>query len=127
MRVLTIEDALEAAGTGSFQRKLFAIFGLVWAADAMQVLAIGFTAPTIAKTFGLTVPEALQTGTLFFVGMLIGAALFGRLADRIGRRNLLIVTVLRASGMGVAGAMARLGRLLAPTLIDVETRDAPLA
>ena len=78
----TVDDILTRAGTGSFQRKLLMVFGLVWAADAMQVLAVGFTGASIAATFGLSIPEALQTGTLFFLGMLIGASLFGRLADR---------------------------------------------
>lgn len=103
---VTIEAALDAAGTGAFQRRLIAIFGLVWAADAMQVLAIGFTAPSIAASFGLSVPAALQVGTAFFVGMLLGAAGFGRLADRIGRRNLLIVTVLIDAVFGLASAAA---------------------
>ena len=52
MRPSTIDQALEAIGTGPFQRRLLAIFGLVWAADAMQVLAIGFAAPSLAASFG---------------------------------------------------------------------------
>ncbi|MEI3852879.1 MULTISPECIES: MFS transporter [Ensifer] len=93
MTTITMNEALDRAGTGPYQYRLIGIFGLVWAADAMQVLAVGFTAASIATTFGLTVPQALQTGTLFFLGMLIGAVGFGRLADRIGRRRVLIVTV----------------------------------
>ncbi|TDW26832.1 hypothetical protein EV128_113163 [Rhizobium azibense] len=76
----------DRAGTGAFQRRLMAFFGLVWAAGAMQVLAVGFTAASIAATFQLTVPQALQTGTLFVLGMLIGAVV-SRLADRVGRRS----------------------------------------
>jgi len=93
MTTITVDDALDRAGAGAYQRRLLWIFGLVWTADAMQVLAVGFTAASIAATFDLSVPQALQTGTLFFLGMLIGAAGFGRLADRIGRRRVLIVTV----------------------------------
>jgi putative MFS transporter len=72
----------------------------------MQVLAVGFTAPSIAASFGLTVPEALQTGTLFFFGMMLGAALFGRLADRIGRRRVLLVTVACDGIFGLASVFA---------------------
>jgi len=103
---VAIDTALDQAGIGPFQRRLLGIFGLVWAADAMQVLAVGFTAPSIAASFGLTVPEALQTGTLFFFGMMIGAALFGRIADRIGRRRVLLVTVACDGIFGLASVFA---------------------
>lgn len=106
MPTLTVDDALARIGVGPFHYRLLAIFGLVWAADAMQVLAIGFAAPSLAATFGLTVPQAIQAGTAFFLGMLVGAWGFGRLADRIGRRNVLIVTVLIDAVFGLVSAFA---------------------
>jgi putative MFS transporter len=103
---ISVEKGIQTAGVGKFQYRLFVIFGLVWLADAMQVLSIGFSAPSIAKTFGKTVPEALQTGTFFFIGMLIGAFVFGRLADRIGRRPVLMMAVVIDAFAGVASAFA---------------------
>jgi putative MFS transporter len=103
---MSVEKALQTAGVGKFQYRLFLIFGLVWLADAMQVLSIGFSAPSITRTFGITMPQALQTGTFFFIGMLIGAFVFGRLADRIGRRPVLLMAVVIDACFGVASAFA---------------------
>lgn len=101
---VTIEQTLDRAGIGSFQRSLLAVLGLVWIADAMQVLAVGFTGASIANTFNITVPQALQTGTLFFLGMFFGAALFGKLADRFGRRRVLLLTVACDAIFGLLSA-----------------------
>ncbi len=51
-------------------------------------------------------PQALQTGTLFFLGMFAGATLFGRIADRIGRRNVLFLTVGCDAVFGLASVFA---------------------
>ena len=104
---LTVDEALARGGTGRFQWRLLGIFGLVWAADAMQVIAVGFAAPSVAATFGIDRVTAFQIGTVFFLGMFVGAWGFGRLADRIGRRNLLILTVGMDAVFGLASVFAQ--------------------
>ncbi|MEZ5725178.1 MAG: MFS transporter [Paracoccaceae bacterium] len=103
---MTIDEALAQGGAGRFQKRLLGIFGLVWAADAMQVIAVGFAAPSIMATFGLERGTALQIGTLFFLGMFVGAFIFGRVADRVGRRNVLLLTVLADAIFGLASVFA---------------------
>lgn len=103
---MMIDDALARGGAGRYQARLLGVFGLVWTADAMQVIAIGIAAPSIAASFGLTVPEALMTGTLFFLGMFVGATVFGRIADRIGRRNVLLLTVAAEALFGLLSVFA---------------------
>src|SRR4051812_33060888 len=104
--VTALDAALSSIVVGRFHFRLLGIFGLVWAADAMQVLAIGFAAPTIAAEFGISVAQAVQIGTAFFFGMMIGAWGFGRLADRFGRRKILIVTVLADAVFGLLSAIS---------------------
>ena len=72
----------------------------------MQVLAIGFAAPRSPRASASPIPQAIQAGTAFFLGMLLGAWGFGRLADRIGRRRVLIVTVLIDAVFGLASVFA---------------------
>lgn len=104
---MTVDQALAQGGTGRFQWRLLGIFGLVWAADAMQVIAVGFAAPSVAVSFGIDRVTAFQIGTLFFLGMFFGAWGFGRLSDRIGRRNLLMLTVAMDAVFGLASVFAQ--------------------
>ena len=69
--------------------------------EALRALSRS-AAPSLAASFGLTIPQAIQAGTAFFVGMLLGAWGFGRLADRIGRRRVLaFATVLGALALWI--------------------------
>jgi MFS family permease len=71
---------------------------------SMMVATLGIALPEIRQTFSLT---ALQAGSLFSVMMLIAAltsGIAGRLADRIGRKTVLITGLsLLALGFGLAG------------------------
>lgn len=60
--------------------------------DGMDVLVISYTAPAIAKAWAVS-PETL--GMVFssgLFGMTIGAVLLAPLADKIGRKNLILIS-----------------------------------
>lgn len=77
---------LDAAPLGRFHRRLLVVSGLGWMFDAMDVILIGFILVPLRAELGLTAPEGGLALSAGFVGMFLGAAISGRLADRIGRR-----------------------------------------
>lgn len=91
--VNSVEEAVERIGLGRFQWRLFGVNGLVWASDAMEIIAIGFVIPAVAATFQIGAGQAGLIGSLFFTGMMVGAWGFGILADRWGRRTVFLITI----------------------------------
>ena len=75
-------------------RRLLFGSGIGWALDAMDVGLISFVMAALAVHWSLTPTELSWIGSIGFVGMALGAAFGGLLADRIGRRQVFAATLL---------------------------------
>lgn len=107
---------------------------LVVALDGLDTAAIGFVAPALVREFGVTKSALSPVFSAALLGMAIGAFIAGPLADKIGRKPVLIVSVLAfgictlgcawsnsigmltllrfLTGLGLGGAMPSSGTLL---------------
>jgi MFS transporter, putative metabolite:H+ symporter len=103
---MTVEEAMEQAGFGRFQKRLFVICGVTWAADAAEVLMLALALPLIAEDFALGDSSRTLLVSAVFIGMLAGSLCWGPVADRIGRRRGFVVTVGIFSVFGVASVFA---------------------
>jgi SHS family lactate transporter-like MFS transporter len=79
---------------------------LAWALDAFDFFLLVFVLGTIARDFGSSVERVTLAITLTLAMRPLGAFLFGRLADRYGRRSTLMLNVLMYSALEFASALA---------------------
>lgn len=76
------------------QRKLMFSTGLSWLFDAMDVGMISFIVVALSTDWGLGAEQIGLLTAINSIGMAVGAAAAGSLADRFGRRNVLLWTLL---------------------------------
>ncbi|MBS4189365.1 MFS transporter [Bacillus sp. FJAT-49705] len=65
--------------------------------DAMDVGMLSFIIAALKTDWGLTPEQMGWIGSINSIGMAVGALLFGLWADRIGRKNIFIITLLMFS------------------------------
>ncbi len=106
MRTLSYNEALEGVGYGRFQRKLLAVCGIGWAADAMEVLLVSFAMPAMRADWKLSAGQSAFLQTAIFLGMILGALVWGRLADKIGRKVGFMATIAVYSVFGGLSALS---------------------
>ncbi len=88
------------------RRSLLASVGMSWFFDAMDVALISFVAAALAKEWLLKPQELGVLTAINSVGMALGAACAGILADRFGRKSVLLWTLLIFSVASGLSALA---------------------
>nr|WP_145403969.1 MFS transporter [Paenibacillus xylanexedens] len=76
------------------QRKLLFSAGMSWLFDAMEVGMISFIVAALAKELSLSPGQVGVLTSINSIGMALGALLAGALADRFGRKAILMWTLL---------------------------------
>ncbi|XP_077993219.1 synaptic vesicle glycoprotein 2B-like [Glandiceps talaboti] len=88
------ETAISEAGYGLYQVKLLFILGLGLMADGVEIFSMGYVIPSAERDLCLNDVQKGWLGGIVFLGMLVGAILWGNLSDRIGRRDILITCLV---------------------------------
>jgi len=86
LRRSNVAARLERLPMTRYQRALFAIIATAWFFDSMDLGIMTFVLGSIKTEFGLSAAQAGLLASSSFVGMFLGAATAGMLADRFGRK-----------------------------------------
>lgn len=104
--VETFTARLDRVPLNRFHYRLLVVSGIGWLFDAMDVILISFLLPPIGREFALDPARIGFVASAGFVGMFLGAAISGRLADRYGRRTVFSLTLIVFSIGALLSAVA---------------------
>ena len=90
-----------------FHTRLVMALGVAWILDGLEITIASNVSPELTQkaTLHLSVAGAADIATWYLIGEVIGALFFGRLSDKLGRKNLFMVTLgvyLIGSGLTAA-------------------------
>lgn len=110
---MDIKTLIDTRAMTRYQWFIIAIATFLNAMDGYDILAMAFTATSVAAEFGLSGSQLGLLISLGFIGMGIGSLSFGPLGDRVGRRPILLAALtLDGIGLvwsGLAGSATELG------------------
>jgi MFS family permease len=75
--------------------RMVGALGAAWVFDGLEVTLAGSLSAMLARpdTLGLSATRIGVAGSLYVAGAVLGALLFGRMADRLGRKRLFLATL----------------------------------
>ncbi|WP_308249725.1 MFS transporter [Sphaerisporangium fuscum] len=103
MRTL-VPARLDRLPWSRFHTRLVVALGVAWVLDGMEITIASAIGSVLQErqTLSLSAVQVGFTATVYLIGQVAGALVFGRLSDRFGRRKLFILTLglyLAANGV----------------------------
>jgi MFS family permease len=91
-----IPARLDALPWSRWHWRVVLALGVAWVLDGLEVTIVGSVGSVLerADTLALTAAQIGWAGSLYVAGAVAGALLFGRLADRLGRKRLFLLTLV---------------------------------
>ncbi|XP_052616270.1 synaptic vesicle glycoprotein 2B [Peromyscus californicus insignis] len=113
------ETIIDECGHGRFQWTLFFVLGLALMADGVEVFVVSFALPSAEKDMCLSSSKKGMLGLIVYLGMMAGAFILGGLADKLGRKRVLSMSLaINASFASLSSFVQGYGAFLFCRLIS---------
>ena len=92
----TIPARLDRLSWSPFHTRMVAGLGAAWILDGLQITISSSVVGVLQKpeTLGMSSTEIGLIASIYLLGEVLGALVFGRMSDQLGRKRLLVVTLL---------------------------------
>ncbi|HEY0812306.1 MAG TPA: MFS transporter [Pseudonocardia sp.] len=79
----------------AFHTRMVVALGVAWILDGLEITVASSVTDVLTKpeTLGLSSAAAGLVASVYLAGEVVGALFFGRLSDKLGRRNLFMITL----------------------------------
>jgi len=101
---VNIQQFIDTQRISPFQLKVMALCFLVGAVDGFDPAAVGYIAPALKGQWKLAPTQLSSLFGAGLFGLMAGALLFGPLADKVGRRAVLVIATLFFGIASIASA-----------------------
>ncbi|WP_418338255.1 MFS transporter [Pseudomonas citronellolis] len=105
-QAIDVRELIDARPLGGYQKWVVFLGFLIIALDGFDVAVMGFIAPQLKMDWGLSARELGPVLSAALIGLAVGALVAGPLADRYGRKAVLVCSVFFFGAWTLATAFA---------------------
>lgn len=105
-QAINVNDVIDHAKFKPFHFNVVAWCLLIILFDGYDLAINGVVLPLLMDEWGLSAVQAGMLASTALAGMMFGAMIFGSLADKIGRKKVIMICIVLFSGLTFAGGFA---------------------